>query len=355
MKIKLVGNSGLRASELCLGTMTFGEEWGWGADIRESRKIFDTYVEAGGNFLDTANMYTNGTSEKFVGEFIQGQRDKFVLATKYTLNNESADPNLSGNHRKNMMQSVEKSLRRLKVDYIDLLWLHCWDYTTPIEEVMRSFDDLVRSGKVLYIGISDAPAWVVSSANTLAQLRGWTPFIGLQIEYSLKERTPERDLIPMAKAFNLAVTPWGPLGGGLLTGKYNEPQKGQQEPGRLSAMGALPDQRELNIAQTVVGIAKKLGRSPSQVALNWIVQQGYSMFPIVGARKASHIQDNLGYAAFSLSQEDLSELEKASQIPLGFPGDFFKSGMVQDFAFGGSLKTIDLPKMLNQPASFTCA
>jgi aryl-alcohol dehydrogenase-like predicted oxidoreductase len=343
MKIKLIGNSGLRASEVCLGTMTFGEE-GWGANLSESRKIFDAYVEAGGNFIDTANSYANGTSEKFVGEFIQGQREKFVIGTKYSLNTQSADPNLSGNHHKNMVQSVEGSLRRLKVDYIDLLWLHIWDHTTPVEEVMRSFDDLVRTGKVLYIGISDAPAWIVSSANTLAQLRGWTPFIALQIEYSLKERTPERDLIPMAKAFNLAITTWSPLGNGLLTGKYNESSQKDHDEKRLSTWSTLPNERELKIAKTVVDIAKKIGRSPSQVALNWIVQKGYQMFPIVGARKTSHLQENLGYASFSLSEEDLNELDKASQVSLGFPDDFFRSEVVQNLAFGGALKKISLPE-----------
>ena len=346
MKTKLLGRSGLRASEICLGTMTFGNwsEWNWGADKEESRKIFDTYVEAGGNFIDTANMYTNGTSEKYIGEFIQGQRERFILATKYSLNNLSDDPNLSGNHRKNMVQSLEGSLQRLKVDYIDLFWLHAWDYTTPIEEVMRALDDLVRAGKVLYIGISDAPSWVVSSANTLAQLRGWTSFIALQVEYSLKERTPERDLIPMAKAFELAITPWSPLAGGLLTGKYNKSSTSKEEIQRLAVTGNLPNEREMKIAEAVVNIAKKLGVSPAQVAINWIVQQGYHMFPIVGARKASQLKETLGYASFTLSQEDIQELNRVSQISLGFLGEFFQSELVQNFAFGGSLKKITLPK-----------
>ncbi len=211
MRYKLLGKSGLRVSELCLGTMTFGEEWGWGASRDESSQVFDAFVEAGGNFIDTANGYTDGTSEKIVGEFIAKERERFVVATKYSfplhMNTNKGNPNGSGNHRKSMMQSLEGSLKRLNTDYVDLYWLHAWDFMTPIEEVMRAFDDMVRSGKVLYIGISDAPAWIVAQANTLAQCYGWTPFVALQVEYSLVERTPERDLLPMAKAFDLAVTP----------------------------------------------------------------------------------------------------------------------------------------------------
>lgn len=199
MRYKLLGNSGLRVSELCLGTMTFGQDWGWGSDKEESRAVFRAFAEAGGNFLDTANLYTNGTSETLVGEFVKGDREKWVIATKYSLNTRPGDVNACGNHRKNLFQAVEASLKRLGTDYIDLLWLHLWDSLTPIEEVMRAFDDLVRMGKVLYIGISDSPAWIVSQGNTLATLRGWTPFIGLQIEYSLKERTPNGNYCPWPK------------------------------------------------------------------------------------------------------------------------------------------------------------
>ena len=223
MRYKLLGKSGLRVSELCLGTMTFGEDWGWGSPRDESRKVYDAFLEAGGNFIDTANVYTNGTSERFLGEFMSGHRDRVVLATKYSNAAPGNDPNAAGNHRKSMMQSVEASLKRLKTDYIDLYWLHIWDQITPIEEVMRAFDDLVRQGKILYAGVSDMPAWVVAKANTLAELRGWTPFVGLQIEYSLIERTPERELLPMAADLGLGVTAWSPLAGGMLTGKQLEP------------------------------------------------------------------------------------------------------------------------------------
>jgi len=223
MRYKLLGKSGLRVSELCLGTMTFGDDWGWGAPKNESRKIFDAFVEAGGNFIDTANNYTNGTSEKFVGEFTKGNRDRFVIATKYTLTERKSDPNFGGNHRKNMRRSVEGSLARLGTDHIDLLHLHMWDGMTPVEEVMRALDDLIRAGKVLYVGISDTPAWVVSEANMLADLRGWSRFTAYQGEYSLASRAPERDILPMTQALDMSFLAWGILEAGELTGKYNSP------------------------------------------------------------------------------------------------------------------------------------
>lgn len=342
MRYKLLGKSGLRVSELCLGTMTFGEEWGFGATFEESRKIFNHFADAGGNFLDTANMYTNGSSERFVGEFIAPDRDRWVLATKYTLNNQSKEVNLSGNHRKNMVQTVEGSLKRLKVDYIDLLWLHAWDFTTPVEEVMRAFDDLVRAGKILYIGVSDTPAWIVSQANTLAELRGWTSFVGLQIEYSLIERTPERDLIPMAEAFGMAITPWGPLAGGILSGKYNKTSN--EDKGRFLREGSRkPSERELKIAETVLKIAKEIGKNPAQVSLNWLRQKSPSIIPILGAKKAAQLQDNLGCLEFSLSPQHIQELNDVSAIDLGFPHAFLKSKSVQEGPFSGTLYLIDNP------------
>src|SRR5882757_2843559 len=228
MNYQLLGRSGLRVSDLCLGTMTFGDDWGWGAAKDQARKIYDTYREAGGNFIDTANIYTGGTSEKLVGEFIAGHREEVVVATKYTnavsgfTGQPGTDANAGGNQRKNMVQAVESSLKRLGTHYIDLYWLHIWDQMTPIEEVMRAFDDLVRQGKILYAGVSDMPAWVVAHANTLANLRGWTPFVGLQVEYSLIERTTERELLSMAAGLGLGVTAWSPLAHGVLTGKQLE-------------------------------------------------------------------------------------------------------------------------------------
>jgi aryl-alcohol dehydrogenase-like predicted oxidoreductase len=244
MHYRLLGNSGLRVSEAALGTMTFGEDWGWGAAKDEARKMYDAFREAGGNFIDTANLYTNGTSESFLGEFMQGHRQSVVMATKYTYAAPGTDPNAAGNQRKNMVQAVEASLKRLGTDYIDLYWVHAWDQITPVEEVMRGLDDLVRQGKVLYVGISDAPAWWIAQANTLAHLQGWSPFIGLQIEYSLIERTVERELIPMAAALNVGVTAWSPLANGVLTGKYHG--HGSGDPGRMDnemMKGFLPELR----------------------------------------------------------------------------------------------------------------
>ncbi|TRU84835.1 MAG: aldo/keto reductase [Microcystis novacekii Mn_MB_F_20050700_S1] len=340
MRYKLLGNSGLRVSELCLGTMTFGEDWGWGSDKEESRAVFQAFAEAGGNFLDTANLYTNGTSEILVGEFVKGDREKWVIATKYSLNTRPGDVNACGNHRKNLFQAVEASLKRLGTDYIDLLWLHLWDSLTPIEEVMRAFDDLVRMGKVLYIGISDSPAWIVSQANTLATLRGWTPFIGLQIEYSLKERTPERELLPMAKALNIGVTAWSPLGGGVLTGKYNQPNPVD---GRLS-MTDQPFQifdRDLKIAETVLEIAREIEKSPAQVALNWLRNRPNAVIPLIGARRLSQLQDNLACVDFNLTGEQLQRLDNISAISLGFPQELLASQFVRDILLGGVAAQLD--------------
>lgn len=344
MRYKLLGKSGLRVSELCLGTMTFGEDWGWGASLDESRKVFDAFVEAGGNFIDTANGYTDGSSEKIVGEFIASERDRFVVATKYSfplhMNDDKNHPNGSGNHRKNMMQSLEGSLKRLNTDYIDLFWLHAWDFMTPIEEVMRAFDDMVRQGKVLYIGISDAPAWIIAQANTLAQCYGWTPFVAMQVEYSLIQRTPERELLPMARAFDLAITPWSPLGGGVLTGKYNK-GNGSSEQGRMETLGSKIPDHQLAIADVVTQVAQEIGRPPSQVALAWLRAGSDLIIPIIGARKESQIKDNLACVDITLSPEHLQRLNEVSQIELGFPHDFLQSDMVRSRLFGGTFSSID--------------
>lgn len=349
MRYKLLGKSGLRVSELCLGTMTFGEDWGWGASKDESRQIFETFVEAGGNFIDTANGYTDGSSEKIVGELIASDRERFVVATKYSfpgqMNAASGNPNGSGNHRKNMVQSIEGSLKRMNTDYIDLFWLHAWDFTTPIEEVMRSLDDLVRQGKVLYVGISDTPAWIVSEANTLARCYGWTPFIALQVEYSLVERTPERDLLPMAQAFEMAVTPWSPLAGGVLSGKYNQNNANQQNGnGQSSSRGVDIAERSLKIAQIVAQVAEEIGKSSAQVALAWLRAQGNSMIPIIGARKLSQVQDNLACVDLVLSSAQLQQLNDVSQVELGFPHDFLGNDMIRDRLFGGTFNSIDRPQ-----------
>ncbi len=346
MRYKLLGKSGLRVSELCLGTMTFGEDWGWGASKDESQKIFDTFVAAGGNFIDTANGYTDGSSEKIVGELIAKERERFVVATKYSfpsqMNENQGDPNGSGNHRKNLMQSLEGSLKRLNTDYIDLFWLHAWDFTTPVEEVMRSLDDMVRQGKVLYVGISDTPAWIVAQANTIAQYQGWTQFVALQVEYNLIQRTPERDLLPMAKAFDLAVTPWSPLGGGVLTGKYNKPPTESSEQGRLAnAEAGSISEKSLAIADVVGQVAAEIGCTAPQVALAWLRAQSGIIIPIIGARKLTQFQDNLACLDVTLSPEHLQRLDQVSQIELGFPHDFLQSDIIRDRLFGGTYNTID--------------
>ena len=281
MNYRLLGRSGLRVSELCLGTMTFGEDWGWGSPKDEARKIYDAFREAGGNFIDTANVYTQGSSETFLGEFVSGHRDNVVIATKYTNALTTNDPNAGGNQRKNMMQAVEGSLRRLKTDYIDLYWLHIWDQITPVEEVMRAFDDLVRQGKVLHAGISDAPAWWISRANTIAEFRGWSPFVGLQIEYSLIERTVERELIPMAKALGLTVTAWSPLAGGVLTGKYASGEGGDSRYSTEMMKQWLPEQtRTARIVDALQNVSKQTGRSKAQIALAWLQHGAARSFPL---------------------------------------------------------------------------
>jgi aryl-alcohol dehydrogenase-like predicted oxidoreductase len=341
MKYRLLGNSGLRVSEAALGTMTFGDDWGWGAAKDEARKVYDAFRDAGGNFIDTANVYTEGTSESFLGEFMQGHRQNVVLATKYTNAAPGADPNAAGNHRKSMRQAVEASLKRLRTDYIDLYWVHIWDQMTPVEEVMRGLDDLVREGKALYIGISDAPAWWVAQANTLAQLRGWSHFIGLQIEYSLIERTVERELIPMAKALNLGVTAWAPLSNGVLTGKYHGQGSSEQkgESGRMSSdmlKEFMPErQRTDRVVAAVKTVSDEIGRSMAQVALAWLRYRPVPVIPIIGARKLSQLQDNLASLDLTLSADQLKTLDEASRIELGFPHDMYAREMVRAIAYGG--------------------
>jgi aryl-alcohol dehydrogenase-like predicted oxidoreductase len=337
MKYRLLGNSGLRVSEAALGTMTFGDDWGWGAAQDEARRVYDAFREAGGNFIDTANFYTNGTSESFLGEFMKGHRQSVVLATKYTMSAPGTDPNAAGNQRKNMMQSVEASLKRLQTDCIDLYWVHMWDQITPVEEVMRGLDDLVRAGKVLYTGISDAPAWWIAQANTLAQLRGWSPFIGLQIEYSLIERTVERELIPMAKALNIGVTAWSPLAGGVLTGKYHG--HGSSEQARMSsdmAKDFMPEQQRMDrIVPAVKTVSDETGRSMAQVALAWLRYRSVPVIPIIGARRLSQLQDNLASFDMALSADQLKMLDEASRIELGFPYDIYAKAMPRAVCYGG--------------------
>ena len=337
MRYKLLGQSGLHVSELCLGTMTFGEDWGWGASKEESQKIFDAFAEAGGNFIDTSGNYTNGTSEKLVGEFVKSERDRFVIATKYTLRvgkGHAADPNFGGNSRKSMVRGVENSLKRLDTDHIDLLYLHMWDFMTPAEEVLQSVHHLVASGKVLYFAFSDTPAWVVSYAIAKAVDFGWTRPVALQIPYSLLDRAVERAELPMAREHGLAILPWGLLESGVLTGKYSQPS---DEPRRESKVG----ERELKIGETVAKVAREIGRSPAQVAINWIRQQPGNIIPILGCRTLTQIQDNLRCLDFQLNDSQMGELSKLADFKMGFPLSFLKSGHVGNLIFGETLNLLD--------------
>ena len=299
MNYRLFGRSGLRVSELALGTMTFGTDWGWGADRDECRRLFDRYAEAGGNFLDTANNYTGGTSERIVGELVAADRDHFVVATKYSLSTRPEDPNAGGNHRKN----------------------------------------LVRAGKVLYVGCSDTPAWAVARAVTLAELRGWAAFCGLQVPWSLADRSVEREHLPLAAALDLAVTPWGVLEAGELTGKYLAPDG---QPTRSRPEHVSP--RVNDLAREVLAVAAELGRPPAQVAIAWVRQQepgwGAPVIPIVGARSAAQLADNLGCLEFELTADQLARLTAASAFRPGFPRSFLESDHVRGLIFGSTFGRI---------------
>jgi aryl-alcohol dehydrogenase-like predicted oxidoreductase len=333
MRYTLLGNSGLRVSELALGTMTFGTDWGWGASESESAKQFELFVEEGGIFIDTADKYTNGSAETIVGQLIAADRDHFVVGTKYSLNMRDGDLNAGGNHRKHLVRALDASLRRLETDYVDILWLHAWDYLTPPEEVMRALDDQVRLGKVLYLGISDTPAWVVAQMQTLALARGWSAFSALQIEYSLVQREVERELVPMARGLGLGVVAWGPLGAGVLSGKYTDPDSTESR--RLADV----DPTRLAVATAVAEVANELGITSSKVALAWLRAQG-GVIPILGARTADQLADNLTCIDVHLPSEALERLDRASHVPRGFPHDFLAA---TDYIHGGMSGELDLP------------
>jgi aryl-alcohol dehydrogenase-like predicted oxidoreductase len=334
VRYKLLGRSGLRVSEVALGTMTFGDAWGWGAPKEESRRMFEAFVDAGGNFVDTACNYTDGQSEELVGEFIRADRDRIVLATKYTLTSRRDDPNAGGNSRKSMVRTLEGSLRRLGTDYVDLLWLHMWDGMTPVEEVVRALDDLVSSGKVLYVGISDTPAWVASQAVMLADLRGWSRFVAVQGPYSLADRDVERELLPMARSLELAFTPWGMLEGGALTGKY------LSETGEARRYERTGD-RVNGIAREVIGVAEEIGATPSQVAIAWVRAQSWLTVPILGARTEEQLRDNLGALDVELANEHVERLSAAGDFDVGFPRSFLESNHVRGLIFGETFDLID--------------
>lgn len=375
MRYKLLGKSGLRVSELCLGAGTFGTNWGpIGSDQAESLKIFDAFAEAGGNFLDTSNRYQEGQSEQLVGEFVHSQRDHFVIGSKYTLYDlytKLDDPNGSGSHRKNLRRSVEGSLKRLRTDYIDLLYVHIWDPLTPVEEIMRGLDDVIRAGKVLYIGCSNLPAWFIARGHTLAELRGWTQFVANEIEYNLVERTAEREQLPLCQALDIGVTCWSALSGGMLTGKYNRGKLDAKQPHRLKDIldparkhyWLATGQRNLRIMGKVVEFADQLGRPPVQVALNWLRQKPGVCIPIFSARTFPQAREDIGCVEWQLSSDEMVKLdaltEEALASPIvkhGYPNDFLQFGSpaiatfeVKKMEYGAVGKNIDNHRSLDQP------
>lgn len=339
MRYKLLGGTGLRVSELFLGAMTFGEQGGVGAPPPECARILDAYADAGGNVIDTAINYRGGASEEILGELLQGRRDRFVLSTKYTVTRDAGDPNAAGNHRKNLRLSLETSLRRLRTDYIDIYWVHMWDAGTPADETMRALDDQVRAGKILYTGISDAPAWVISRANTLAAWHGWTAFAGVQAPYSLLRRDIERELLPMAETLGLTLAAWSPLADGILSGKYAR-QGAAGQPSRMDSANLTDHQHE--VAALVGKIAAELGVTPAQVAIAWTRARSPVIHPIVGARRHGLLLGNLGAVGLDLPADALARLDAATQIDLGFPATFIRdtSHWVFGAAESGDARTL---------------
>ena len=341
VRYRLLGSSGLRVSEFALGTMTFGERRSWGIDERTARLILDRFAEAGGTFLDTANIYSEGNAERILGDFLRSDRDRFVVGTKYTLQTRPGDLNSAGNHRKNLVRSVEASLRSMRTEYVDLLWVHTREAWTPVVEVIRALDDLVRSGKVLYIGVSDWPAWEVAEANTTAELRGWTPFVALQSRYNMLERTPESDLVPMADAFDLAVVAWGPLAEGRLTGKYLEGGQGRLRDdaaeGIFQHSWSGPDET----VDLVVRIAGEIGCTPAQVALAWLAARRGNIIPLLGATSVSQLDENLAAGSMHLDDDQLRILDKASAPSLGFPHDLLRRENVANGTYGDQWRLVD--------------
>jgi aryl-alcohol dehydrogenase-like predicted oxidoreductase len=317
-----LGHSGLRVSPLCLGAMTFGEDLGWGTSVEESQAIIDRYLELGGNFIDTANFYTKSHSEKILGDHIgrhRERRDRLVLATKFSGNLYPGDPNGGGAGRKAIVSACENSLRRLQTDYIDLYWLHVWDANTPIEETMAALDDLVRAGKVRYLGVSDTPAWKIVEANLIARFRGWSPFVGLQIEYSLLERTVEQELVPMALEHGLGITPWSPLKSGALSGKYTRKNAGQIKPDRGMFIASSLNEKTYALVDELEVIAKAHESTVARVALAWLRAQPGVTSTIVGARRRAQLEDNIQSLDVKLSAEELARLDALTKPTFGFP------------------------------------
>ncbi len=317
-----LGRSGLRVSPLCLGAMTFGEDLGWGSSVEESRGIMDQYIAAGGNFIDTANFYTKSHSEKIIGDHLghdPAKRDRLVIATKFSGNLYPGDPNGGGSGRKSIINACENSLRRLQTDYIDLYWLHNWDPHTPIDETLATLEDLVRAGKVRYVGVSDTPAWKVAQANVMARFRGWSEFIGLQIEYSLLERSVEQELVPLALEFGLGITPWSPLKSGILSGKYNRRNQSVSKADRGSFMSHLLNEKTYALIDELERIAQAHDSTVARVSLAWVRVQPGVTSTLIGARRMSQLQDNLASLDLTLSAEELAHLDALTKPTFGFP------------------------------------
>jgi aryl-alcohol dehydrogenase-like predicted oxidoreductase len=317
-----LGRSGLRVSPFCLGAMTFGEDLGWGSSVEESQQIIDRFIDFGGNFIDTANFYTRGHSEKIIGDHVgrhSARRDRLVIATKFSGNLYPGDPNGGGSGRKSIIAACENSLRRLQTDYIDLYWLHNWDVHTPIEETMAALEDLVRAGKVRYLGVSDTPAWKIAEANVTAHFRGWSAFVGLQIEYSLLERTVEQELVPMARELGLGITPWSPLKSGVLSGKYTRHNAGQIKPARGYIADAFLAEKTYAIVDELDIIAKAHQSTVARVALAWVQAQPGVTSTIIGARRLVQLEDNLKALDVKLSAEELARLDALTKPTFGFP------------------------------------
>ena len=343
MRYKLFGeHTGLRVSELVLGAGNFGTGWGHGAEPDEARRIFDAYADAGGNFIDTANGYQFGQSEEILGDLLAGRRDNFVLATKYTMRTDLTSGILvTGNSRKAMVSSAEASLKRLKTDRIDLYWAHTSDGVTPVEEIVRGFDNLVRAGKILYAGLSDFPAWRVARAATIAELRGAAPIAGLQIEHSLVERTSEQELLMAGHGLGLGIVAWSPLGGGMLTGKYRRGEKGRAEGFGGKVFQAENTPQRTAILDTLIAVAKDAGVTPSEIAIAWVAAKG--ALPIIGPRTLAQLENNLASTRVTLSSEQIARLDKVSAIPPVFPYTIINDPGTQQLYTGGKFDLIDPP------------
>ena len=331
-----LGHSGLRVSPFCLGAMTFGEDWGWGSSVADAESIVTSFIERGGNFIDTANAYTKGHSEKIIGDYVRQRairRDQLVVATKFFANLFPGDPNGGGASRKSIAAACDESLRRLQTDYIDLYWMHLWDRFTPIEETMRALDDLVTAGKVRYIGFSDTPAWKVAQAQVTASFRGWAPLIALQIEYSLIERTVEGELIPMATELGLGVTPWSPLRGGVLTGKYTRENVSQAAPGRGARVTASLNEQTFAVLDELHKVSEEVGAPPAAVALAWVQSKPGVTSTIIGARTLDQLDQNLAGLDVTLSDTHIGALDKVSEPALPFPLAFLQ--MANTIMHGG--------------------